>query len=138
MLKVLIVENDLMIADFVEDNLVTAGYAVCGIATTVADAIALGAQHNPDLGVFDLRLDDGESGTVAASALRRHGKIGVLYATASDIHPLLRHAEGEGYIVKPYTASELVAALGIVHGVLHGRPAPTKLPPKFRLLNVSI
>ena len=124
MLKVLIVENDLMIADIVEDNLVTAGYAVCGIATTVADAIALGAQHNPDLGVFDLRLDDGEFGTVAASALRRHGKIGVLYATANSTHPLLRHAEGEGCIVKPYTAAGMVAALGIVWEIMCGRPVP--------------
>ena len=41
MLKVLIVEDDLMLADFAEEILVEHGYEVSGIARTVADAVAL-------------------------------------------------------------------------------------------------
>lgn len=134
MLKVLIIEDNLLIADLVEEVLTAAGYAVCGIARTVAKAVELGVLHNPDLGVFDLRLANGEHGTEAATALRRHGKIGVLYATANNSHPLLRHAEGEGCIVKPYSATELIAALGIVREIMCGRPVPSQLPHGFRLL----
>jgi DNA-binding response OmpR family regulator len=65
-LKVLIAEDDLMIADLAEEVLAEAGYEVCGIARTVAEAIALAQHHTPDLAVLDLRLADGglESGTV--------------------------------------------------------------------------
>ena len=53
MSKVLIVEYDLMIADFAEEALAAAGFEVCGIARTVAGALALGARHAPDLAVID-------------------------------------------------------------------------------------
>ena len=39
--KVLIAEDDLMIADMLEMSLVDSGYEVCGIARTVAEAVAL-------------------------------------------------------------------------------------------------
>ena len=56
MLKVLIAEDDLMLADLAEEILVDAGYEVCGIARTVAEAVALAQHHKPDLAVLDLRL----------------------------------------------------------------------------------
>ena len=70
-----------MIADYLEEILVEAGYDVCGIAGNVAEAIALGERHRPDLGVIDMRLGDGEYGTEVAAALCPHGGFGVLYAT---------------------------------------------------------
>src|ERR1700681_237271 len=63
MLKVLIAEDDLMIADTAEEILVECGYEVCGIARTVAEGIALGLRHKPDLALIDLRLGDGGLGT---------------------------------------------------------------------------
>ena len=115
MLKVLIVDDDFMVADCLEETLVEAGYDVCGIAGTVEDAIALGDEHHPDLGIIDLRLADGRHGTEAAAALRSRRKFGVLYATGNPDHALLRNAPGEGYIGKPYSADAVLAALRIVH-----------------------
>jgi len=40
-LKVLIAEDDLMIADLAEEILVDHGYQVCGIARTVSEAVTL-------------------------------------------------------------------------------------------------
>ena len=45
MLKVLIAEDDLMIADMSEDVLVEHGYEVCGIGCTVDQAVTLGRHH---------------------------------------------------------------------------------------------
>ncbi len=70
MLKVLIVENDAMIADYLEDVLVDAGYDVCGIASTVDEAIMMGHSFKPDLGVIDLRLADGRYGVIAHPPFR--------------------------------------------------------------------
>ena len=47
MLKILIAEDDLMNADMVQMLLVDAGYEVCGIARTVAEAVALTQRHKP-------------------------------------------------------------------------------------------
>jgi response regulator of citrate/malate metabolism len=44
MLKVLIAEDELMIADMAEETLVKHGYEVCGIARTVAGAVRLWIQ----------------------------------------------------------------------------------------------
>jgi CheY-like chemotaxis protein len=137
MLKVLIVEDDLMIADALEENLVAGGYAVCGIACTVADAIELAAQHNPDLAIIDFRLRDGQHGPAAAAALRQRSKIGVLYSAANHNPPLLSQAEGEGCFSKPYTASAVISALGIVYEMARGRPAPSTFPRGFQLLNAK-
>ena len=59
MLKVLVVEDDFMLADFAEEILVERGYEVSGIASTVAEAVALARHTRPDLVMLDLRLADG-------------------------------------------------------------------------------
>jgi two-component system, response regulator PdtaR len=132
--RVLIVEDDFMIADYLEEILVEAGYEVCGIAGNVADAIALGERHRPSLGVIDMRLGNGELGTAVAAALCPHGGFGVLYATGNSRHPMLDGAQGEACIGKPYTAEAMVAALGIVAGRMAHAPATAHFPPGFRLL----
>ncbi len=58
-MKVLIVEDDLMIADMLEEVLLAHNYCVCGIATTVTEAVALALREKPDLAIVDLRLADG-------------------------------------------------------------------------------
>ena len=75
--RVLIVEDDLMMADMVEMLLVDSGYEVCGIARNVADAVALARSHKPDLAVIDVRLADGDLGTEIPAHLdgARRGKL---------------------------------------------------------------
>jgi CheY-like chemotaxis protein len=103
----------------------------------VADAIKLATQHHPDLAIIDFRLRAGDRGPAAAAALRQRGKIGVLYSTANHDHLPLEQAEGEGCLSKPYIASTVIVALGIVYYMTRGRPAPSKLPRGFRLLNAN-
>lgn len=133
MQKVLIVEDDPLVADLLEEILGEAGFEVCGVAGTVADAIELGERHNPDLGVIDFRLSGGEYGTQVAAALRQNSRFGVLYATGNPDHPLLSQAEGEGCIAKPYSAHTVVSALRVVSEKMSNRPA-SALPRGFRLL----
>src|ERR1700722_20566380 len=76
MLKVLIVEDDLMLADASEEILVGYGYEGSGIARTVADALALARHAKPDLVMLDLRLADGGLGTEVAAQLPQLGRPG--------------------------------------------------------------
>ena len=81
MLRVLIAEDDLMIAGLLEDVLTASGYEVCGIVGTIDEAVALGKLHKPDLAVLDFRLARDGRGPEIARRLNSRGKFGVLYVT---------------------------------------------------------
>lgn len=127
-----------MIADCLEEILLEAGYDVCGIAGTVADAIELGERLRPDLGLIDVCLSNGGNGTKVAEALRRRGAFGVLYVTGNPEYPVLSGAEGEGCLTKPYSASSLIAALRIVSDLAANRPTAGTFPREFRRLGAVI
>jgi two-component system, response regulator PdtaR len=135
MLKFIIVENDAMIADYLEDVLNDAGYQVCGIAPDVDSAITMGRACKPDLGIIDLRLSDGRLGTEVAAALCPGTSFGALYSTGNPDHPALHDAPGVGCLAKPYTPEALVAALRLVRGRMMGEATPAALPNGFRLLH---
>ena len=134
MSKVLIVEDDLLVADCLEDVLIDAGYEVCGIATTVAEGIRICQQCTPDLGVIDLGLSGGESGTDVAAALCPHGEFGVLYVTGNPEHPLLSEAQGVGCLAKPYSTATLIAALRYISGTM-ADASPLTVPVGLRMLS---
>ena len=83
MRKVLIVEDDLMIADMSEGVLVDHGYEVCGIGRTVTQAVTLGLHHLPDLAIIDMRLADGGLGSEVAAQLTDLERLGILYVTGN-------------------------------------------------------
>jgi DNA-binding response OmpR family regulator len=108
--KVLIAEDDLLIADMVEDRLVMAGFDVCGIATTVAEGIALATEHSPELAVIDVRLADGDLGTALAVELKRLKQVAILYATG-NVDFVLNDPIGEACLAKPYSLDTLCQSL---------------------------
>jgi DNA-binding response OmpR family regulator len=134
MLKVLIAEDELMIADMVEEVLVKRGYEVCGIARTVAEAVALGQCHKPDLAVIDLRLADGGLGTEVAAQLGALGRLGILYATGNISHLMLSAAYGDACLSKPYRSDDLVRGLEIVADIVATGIASPPFPRGFQVL----
>jgi DNA-binding response OmpR family regulator len=139
LLKVLIAEDELMIADLIEETLVAGGYEVCGIARTVDEAVALGETHKLDLAVLDVRLAKGGHGPDIARRLKSKGKFGVLYATGDDErNSELTQADGEASLSKPYRTEDLVHALVIVREVVTAGTATLPFPRGFRLLPKSV
>lgn len=134
-LKVLIVEDDLMIADMTEECLVDNGYIVCGIARTVGEAVAMGRLHRPDLALIDLRLADDELGTDIPAQLGKLGRLGVLYATGNMSVLLLSGAEGDACLAKPYSTHDLLRSLQIVADIVAKGVGSPPFPRGFHLLN---
>ena len=134
MLKVLIAEDDLMIADMAEEMLVGAGYKVCGIARTVAKAVELARHHKPDLAVIDLRLAGGGLGTEIAAQLGDLRKLGVLYASGNMLHVVLTATDGHACLAKPYRSVDLVRGLEIVAELVANGTAVPPFPPGFQVL----
>jgi DNA-binding response OmpR family regulator len=135
MLKVLIAEDDLMIADMSEDILVEHGYEVCGIGRTVAQAVALGRRHLPDLAIIDMRLADGGLGSEIAAQLTDLERLGILYVTGniSSVDP--ENSRGHGCLAKPYLFADLVRGLQIVAELIDTGKASPPFPGGFRLLH---
>ena len=50
--SVMIAEDDLLVADMLEETLIQGGNDVCGIARTVDKAVELGERHRPDLAIW--------------------------------------------------------------------------------------
>lgn len=132
MLKVLIAEDDLFIADMLADVLVESGYEVCGIARTVKEGVELGERHKPDLAILDLRLAAGGLGTEIAAKLDGPSRPGILYATGNSGEISLTKADGEAWLGKPYRPDEIVTALKIVEQMVEpGGAQPPSDPASF-------
>lgn len=133
--KILIVEDDLMIADMTEEVLIDNGCEVCGIARTVAEAVAMGQLHRPDLALIDLRLADNELGSDIPAQLGMIGRFGVLYATGNMSFLMLSGAQGDACISKPYRAVDLLRGLEIVSDIVAKGVGSPPFPRGFHLLN---
>jgi DNA-binding response OmpR family regulator len=133
-MKVLIAEDELMIADMAEEILVKHGYEVCGIARTVAEAVALGRSHRPDLAVIDMRLADGGLGTEVAAQLGPLGRLGILYASGNTSHIMLTAADGDACLAKPYRDADLLRGLQIVADIVATGTASPPFPYGFQVL----
>jgi DNA-binding response OmpR family regulator len=134
MVKVLIAEDDLMIADMAEEMLVERGYEVCGIARTVTEAVELGRRHKPDLAIIDLRLADGGLGTEIAAQWDTLDRPGVLYASGNVSTVMLTAADGQACLVKPYRSVDLLRSLEIVAEMVATGSASPPFPHGFQVL----
>jgi CheY-like chemotaxis protein len=103
--RILLVEDEALIALDIKGRLENAGYEVPGIAASAETALSLACQYAPDLILMDIRLQGGSDGIEAAAEVRRWMDIPVIFLTShSDMGTLerARLAEPFGYIVKPY------------------------------------
>jgi DNA-binding response OmpR family regulator len=137
LLKVLIAEDDTVIAGLLEDILVDHGYAVCGIAGTVAEAVALARRHAPDLAVIDLRLADNGLGTDIVAELGNLGQLGILYTTGAS-QTVLTTGDGHARLAKPFRDVELLRSLEIVLELVSSGLATPPFPRGFQLLPAAI
>ncbi len=108
--KVLVVEDEPLVAMLIEDALSDAGYEVLGPASSVAEALRLLGSLSPDAVVLDLNLGGENSVPVADAAAAR--AIPYVIATgygAAGLPPGHRHA---ALLAKPYDPAELTRMLG--------------------------
>ncbi len=114
-LRVMIVEDEAVIALDLQDILTEAGHVVVGIAMTTAQALRMAGASAPlDLAVLDIDLARGDDGIEAADRLRREHGVEALFVSA--------HMEEEerarglgwkplGFVGKPYLPSQVLAAV---------------------------
>jgi CheY-like chemotaxis protein len=134
MTKVLIAEDDVLIADMLSDVVTEAGFEVCGVAATTAEAIALGEHHRPELALIDVQLAGGDDGMEIAEHLLQIMKIGILYTTGNCQQVMEKRPQGVGCLAKPFALQDAISALKIVDEIVTTGLAPPSLPAQLRLL----
>jgi CheY-like chemotaxis protein len=88
--RVLIVEDELIIAWELGEMLAELGYEVCGMAADTAEALRLALETAPDLVIMDVRLRHGDDGIAAAEAIRAQQPVPILFSTAYAEDPTMR------------------------------------------------
>jgi two-component system, response regulator PdtaR len=108
--RLLIVEDDFLLADCLRMVLEDAGMPVVGHAPAEDEAVRLARSNLPDLVLMDLRLARGENGCLVSKALWREFLCQSLFHTANPDY-VIQHRCGIGYLAKPATSVALVGAV---------------------------
>lgn len=134
MLSVMIVEDDLSIADLLQWALETDGYLVTGIARTVKEAAQLAERYEPDVAVVDIRLANGDLGTSVAAHLRRTTNTKIMFSTGNSNDEGSLNACGDAVMTKPYRMSDVGRGLTIIDQLARSGQTTLPFPRNFRLL----
>jgi CheY-like chemotaxis protein len=109
-LRILIVEDEMMIALLLEDMLVDLGHAVAGLAMRLPQALDMAGGGEIDLAILDVNLDGRLSFPVAEVLARR--RIPFFFATGYGSAGLEPPFTGHPTLRKPFDQADLAAAIG--------------------------
>jgi len=109
--RILLVEDDFLVALDLEHRLADAGFDVVGIAASAEEAVRLASTERPALAIMDIRLSGSRDGVDAAIELYQTLQIPSIFATAHADDSTKRRAEPahpRGWVQKPYAAGPLI------------------------------
>ena len=107
--RVLIVEDEMLVAMMIEDALVDLGMEVAGTAGTIEDALAAAAKEGFDCAILDVHLHGKEVYPVA-DALAARG-LPFIFATGYGQGGLAAKYRGRPSLPKPFTGQDLERVL---------------------------
>lgn len=132
-LKVLIVEDEALLALELEGLLEDAGHKVVGWATSSEEARAMIDTVDADLAFVDIHLNDGPTGVGLAEYIVSRKGSTVVFLTANPKRIPTNFSGAVGVIAKPYTMNGLTAALRYLHEGVRRPPPVSALPVGFTL-----
>jgi two-component system, sensor histidine kinase and response regulator len=136
--RILVVEDDGVLALNLADTLDELGYTVAGTATRGEEAIDLARRLHPDLILMDVGLAGQIDGIAAAETIRDEHDVPVVFLTShADEDTLHRatHADPSAYLVKPFKAPDLRCVIEIA---LHKHAIDLRLRENERWLELTL
>lgn len=110
MIRILIVEDESIVAEDIQRSLENMGYSILSIVSSGEEAIEKVKENEPDLILMDIMLDGEIDGIEAADMIRSFSNIPIIFLTAYSDEKILERAkitEPFGYIIKPFKEREL-------------------------------
>ena len=134
--RVLVVEDEGLIAHDIATRLQAMGHEVVGTAGTAEEALEMAAQA--DIVLMDIRIDGPVDGVEAAARIREQYHVPVVFLTAHSDRPTLERAKVTGafaYLVKPIAQASLNTAIEIA---LYKHRMERKLEEREALLRTTL
>jgi DNA-binding LytR/AlgR family response regulator len=126
-LKIGVVEDELVIGRTILNTLEELGYTHCGPAISYTEAMEMLDQNKPDLLLLDIQLSGKKDGIDVAEKINELYRLPFIFLTANSDGETIDRAKKvkpHAYIVKPFTKDELFAAIEIAFSNFTGnRPA---------------
>ena len=112
--SILIVEDEALVASYIEEVLGESGFAVAGIAASGAEALSLAAENRPSLALVDIRLTGPIDGIELACQLREQFDLPAIFLSGLidvDTTERARVANPLGFLPKPFLPSQVFNAI---------------------------
>lgn len=136
--RILVVEDKPNESKFIQLQLESLGYEVCGATATGEEAIELAEKEKPDLILTDIILSGELDGIKAAERIQNKLHVPIIYLTAYADEELLQRAkitEPYGYILKPFEQRELHCSVEIA---LYKHEVEKRLKEQKKLYDITI
>lgn len=114
--RILIVEDEHIVAMGIKRMLKSLGYTVTGVASSGEDAISKAESTFPDIVLMDIMLKGDMDGVEATREIKARFDIPVVYLTAYSDNNILERAkitEPFGYIIKPFDEKDLYSSIEV-------------------------
>src|SRR6195952_5222487 len=128
-LKIGIVEEELVIARTILSTLDELAYSYCGPAINYTEAMEMLDTNKPDLLLLDIQLSGKKDGIDLAQKINEFYQIPFIFLTANSDAETIERAKKvkpHAYIVKPFTKEELFAAIEIAFSNFAGNHSNSK------------
>ncbi|RLC49982.1 MAG: histidine kinase [Candidatus Cloacimonadota bacterium] len=135
--KVLIVEDERIIAEDIKSCLLNFDYEVLEIVSNGEDAIVSTALLKPDLILMDIKIEGSLDGIQTAKRILKSHDLPIVYLTANADEATVERAKETkpyGYLTKPFEEAELYATLQVAYYKYESEKALKKSEERFRTL----
>jgi DNA-binding LytR/AlgR family response regulator len=113
-IQVLIVEDEFIIADYIQGCLVNLGYDVAGICSSYDEAVAALQNHQPDIAIIDITIKGEKNGIDIANHISQGLDIPFIFASSHGDKGTVDKAKQTrpaAYLIKPFTEEDLYASI---------------------------
>jgi DNA-binding NarL/FixJ family response regulator len=137
--RILIVEDEIIIARFIEQQLKESFPCTTEIALSSAEAWAAMERMEPHLLLCDINLEEEQTGIELITELRRQYNFEVIYITSYNSRPIIEKASTTrpaNYLIKPIDEAQLFAGVQLViHQIENNPPSGKKQAAASVILN---
>lgn len=140
-LKILVVEDDPMIAESVQDILGVLKHEIVGVADDAEKAIAICNESLPDLALLDIQIGGDIDGVDLADLLNQNFQIPFIFTTAFADNDTIARAKSKGpygYLVKPYGIKDMNAAIEVAMSAFERFKKASEAPAMSKVIQDSI
>lgn len=136
-MRILIVEDEVIIALDLQVTMESAGHTVIGPALTIAEAVELLQADRPDLALININLREAQGAGInfARELLHCYG-VPSLFVSGQIVEARRNRDAALGYIGKPWSSKSLLESVKVAQCLIDGRD-PAVVPPELELFGWS-